>query len=475
MPFVLADRVKETTTTTGTGAVTLLGASTGFQSFAAIGNANTTYYCIAGQTTSQWEIGIGTYTASGTTLSRDTVLANSAGTQPTALTLLSGTKDVFVTYPAGKSVNYDASNNVGIGTTSPNTTLEANKAITFSNVDTFGQFIVKAASGATGYLLNFGVDTTAGISFIQSVDRGTDIANLVLQRYGGNLLVGTTSAVEKLTIGSTSATSSGINLRTTATDFVIQPSNTAAGGVTIGVGFVAGGQGPMIFSVGGEKARINSSGQLETGIAGTAALPSFTRSGDLNTGIFFPAADTIAFSEGGTEAMRINASGQLETGIAGTAALPSFTRTGDLNTGIFFPAADTIAFSEGGTEAARFDASGNFQVQTGANVVWAPAPASISAAATLTNANIQGQIINTTGTTYTVTMPLGTTMETLVPWAAVNLGYDFTVINTASGTITMAVNTGVTSLGGLTIATGVSARFRIRRTAANTFILYRLG
>ena len=78
----------------------------------------------------------------------------------------------------------------------------------------------------------------------------------------GNLLVGTTTAVEKLTIGSTTATSSGINLRTTQTDFSIQPSNSAGGGVTIGVGFVSGGQGPMIFSVGGEKARIDSSGNL---------------------------------------------------------------------------------------------------------------------------------------------------------------------------------------------------------------------
>ena len=126
-------------------------------------------------------------------------------------------------------------------------------------------------------------------------------------------------------------------------------------------------------------------------------------------------------------------------------------------------------------ESMRIDSSGNVQVSTGSVVVWAPAPASISTTATLTNANIQGQIINTTGTSYTVTMPLGTTMETLVPWAATNLGYEFTVINTASGTITMAVNTGVTSLGDLTIATGASAQFQIRRTAANTFVLYRMN
>jgi len=102
MALVLADRVKETTTTTGTGTVTLLGASTGFQSFSAVGNANTTYYTIAGQTGSEWEVGIGTYTSSGTTLSRDTVLSSSNG--GSLVTFSSGTKDVFVTYPAGRAI-----------------------------------------------------------------------------------------------------------------------------------------------------------------------------------------------------------------------------------------------------------------------------------------------------------------------------------------------------------------------------------
>ena len=110
MALVLADRVKETTTTTGTGTVTLLGASTGFQSFAVVGNANTTYYAIAGQTGNEWEVGIGTYTSAGTLLARTTVLANSSATQPSALNFSAGTKDVFVTYPAGYAV---ASTNVG--------------------------------------------------------------------------------------------------------------------------------------------------------------------------------------------------------------------------------------------------------------------------------------------------------------------------------------------------------------------------
>jgi hypothetical protein len=80
MALVLADRVQETTNAPGTGTVTLLGASLGYQHFGtAIGNGNTTYYCIADLGGPNWEVGVGTYTASGDTLSRDTVLSSSAG------------------------------------------------------------------------------------------------------------------------------------------------------------------------------------------------------------------------------------------------------------------------------------------------------------------------------------------------------------------------------------------------------------
>lgn len=102
MAFVLADRVRETTTTTGTGTVTLAGVVTGFQSFSAIGNGNTTYYTIAGQGNSEWEVGIGTYSSSGTTLSRTTVLSSS--NSGSLVNFSAGTKDVFCDYPAGRAV-----------------------------------------------------------------------------------------------------------------------------------------------------------------------------------------------------------------------------------------------------------------------------------------------------------------------------------------------------------------------------------
>ena len=100
MPLVVKDRVQEVSTTTGTGTFTLAGAVSGFQSFSVIGNGNTTYYAIV--LGSEWEVGLGTYTSSGTTLSRDTVLESSNG--GTRVNFSAGTKNVFVTYPAEEAV-----------------------------------------------------------------------------------------------------------------------------------------------------------------------------------------------------------------------------------------------------------------------------------------------------------------------------------------------------------------------------------
>ena len=108
MALVLNDRVKETSTTTGTGTLDLAGASVGFVTFVAgIGNSNRTYYAINAQGTSNWEVGIGTVTdATPDTLARDTVLSNSLGN--TSKINFSGTLDVFCTMPASKSVYLDS-------------------------------------------------------------------------------------------------------------------------------------------------------------------------------------------------------------------------------------------------------------------------------------------------------------------------------------------------------------------------------
>lgn len=103
MAFVVADRVKETTTTTGTGNITLAGTSTGFQAFsAALAINDTTYYAIVGQGTNEWEIGLGTLTGA-TTLVRTTVYSSTNSNN--LVNFSAGTKDVFLTYPAKRSVN----------------------------------------------------------------------------------------------------------------------------------------------------------------------------------------------------------------------------------------------------------------------------------------------------------------------------------------------------------------------------------
>ncbi|MAY05559.1 MAG: hypothetical protein CMB25_08210 [Euryarchaeota archaeon] len=113
MALVVADRLQETTTTTGTGTYTLAGAKSGFSSFSSIGDGNTTYYACSDGT--DFEVGIGTYTASGTTLARTTILTSSNSNN--AVNWGAGEKDIFVTLPSAKTVLEDASNNVTTGGT----------------------------------------------------------------------------------------------------------------------------------------------------------------------------------------------------------------------------------------------------------------------------------------------------------------------------------------------------------------------
>ena len=118
MALVLADRVQQTATAVGTTAFTLTGTVTGFQSFAVIGNGNTTY-CSAFDPSGNWEVSICSYSTTGPTLTRTTILSSS--NSGSAVTF-SGTVNVFVTYPSEKSVNLDSSGNVtALGTISSGT------------------------------------------------------------------------------------------------------------------------------------------------------------------------------------------------------------------------------------------------------------------------------------------------------------------------------------------------------------------
>ena len=152
MALVVYDRVQETTATTGTGTITLAGAVAGYQSFSVVGNGNTTYYCIVNG--NNWEVGIGTYTSSGTTLARTTVLSNSSGT--TSAISLSGTSNVFVTYPSEKSVNLDGSGNVSaLGTISSGT---------WNGSTISSTYLPTVTLGSTAVTLGTTVATFAGVT-----------------------------------------------------------------------------------------------------------------------------------------------------------------------------------------------------------------------------------------------------------------------------------------------------------------------
>ena len=115
MAFVIADRVRETTTTTGTGTITLAGAVTNFETFTAnLSNSDTTYYAIVDNTNGAFEVGLGTFTSSGTTLARSVIASSNSNN---LVDFGAGTKDVFITIPASKMVVEDGSNNVSIGGT----------------------------------------------------------------------------------------------------------------------------------------------------------------------------------------------------------------------------------------------------------------------------------------------------------------------------------------------------------------------
>jgi len=148
MALVLNDRVKETTTTTGTGTLTLGGAVTGFETFAAgIGNSNTTYYTVILPGSAEFEVGLGTLSGDSSTIARTTIISSS--NSDNAVDFSAGTKNIFCTIPASKSVFLDASGNVSIGGT-----ITATGTSVFANLDISGDVDVDGTLEADAITVN---------------------------------------------------------------------------------------------------------------------------------------------------------------------------------------------------------------------------------------------------------------------------------------------------------------------------------
>ena len=233
MALVLADRIQQTGSANTTVSFTLSGAVTGFQSFAAVGNGNTTYYS-ATDTSGNWEVGIGTYSTTGPTLTRTTILSSSnAGSAVT----FSGTVNVFVTYPSEKSINVDGSGNVQI-----------------------------AASGSTNYLSTFGGATTNAVQFqtlgtdnnisMALQPKGTGGIDLAAGSSGVNISNGgTVTAITRTASGSgyTSFPTPAISAPTTAggVQAVATVSNMAANTATVASGGTGYAVNDVVSLVGG--------------------------------------------------------------------------------------------------------------------------------------------------------------------------------------------------------------------------------
>jgi len=173
MALTVKDRVKESTTTTGTSDFVLGGAAAGFQTFASIGNSNTTYYAAVDQATGDWEVGVGTYSSTGPTLTRDTIFESS--NSGSKVSFGAGSKDVFCTYPAERSVYLDAAGSavtlLDIGTLGVTTANITTANITAGTVTT-------TPSSANDLVNKSYVDTLAasGIHFHQPVRVESPIA-----------------------------------------------------------------------------------------------------------------------------------------------------------------------------------------------------------------------------------------------------------------------------------------------------------
>ena len=203
MALVLKDRVKETTTTSGTGTVTLAGAAAGFQSFSVIGNGNTTYYAIADPITGDWEVGLGTYSTTGPTLTRTTVLESS--NSGSLVNFAANTKDVFCTYPAERSMYVDGSSIVPGTSASLPVVYGGTGQTTYTN----GQLLIGNTTGNTltkaTLTAGTGISVTngAGSITIAATNNGTVTSVSGTGSYGGLSLSGTVTSSGSLTFGGT--------------------------------------------------------------------------------------------------------------------------------------------------------------------------------------------------------------------------------------------------------------------------------
>ena len=444
MALVLLDRVQQTGTANTTVSFTLTGSVVGFQSFAGIGNGNTTFY-EATDVTGNWETGLGTYSTTGPTLTRTAILQSSnAGSAVT----FSGTVNVFVTYPSSKSVNLDASGNVSpLGTVASGTWQGTTVGVAYGGTG------VTASSGANSVVLRDANANTTFNNYIAGASATT--------ASGGTTVLTAASGRTQILVGSTTHT------------FQL-PNATTLG---LGQSFIFVNNSSGVLTV-----KDNASTTVETvpsgGVTQLGAVSIATSAGSWGAYSFIPAA-----VDWGTNALNLASTvisggtwngGTIATGYGGT-GLTTFTAANNAiySTSSSALAAGTLPVAAGGTGVTTSTGTGSVVLSTRPTISVTGSGFTLQDATDTTkqaNFDLSGL---TTGTTYAYTLPavsgaalatLGNTGSTQTFAGAVGFG---ATISATSG-LNLTGSTGTTALLGTSATTGTTTIGGASQTGALT-------
>ena len=275
MAFITADRVKDTSTTTGTGNITVSGAApTGYRTFSAVlGAGDTFYYCVQGQTTAEWEVGIGTYTSTNV-FARTTVLASSNG--GSAVSFSAGTKNAYITLAASKTLQLGPSDTLTAGSVPYGT----GSALAYTAAGTSGQFLKSNGASAPTWVTASGTGTVTSVN-VSGGTTGLTTSGGPVTTSGTITLAGTLATANGGTGGTATPTAGAIPYGT-GTAIAYSPAGTSGQVLT------SGGSGAPTW------ATVTGTGTV------TSVAQSFTGGLISVSGSPITAAGTLALTVAGT-------------------------------------------------------------------------------------------------------------------------------------------------------------------------------